>query len=69
MDLSLIKEFEGCLLEAYKDSVDVPTIGYGCTFYPDGRKVRMGDKLANEKEASDLLENLIQENFLPIISQ
>ncbi|MGK7897717.1 MAG: D-Ala-D-Ala carboxypeptidase family metallohydrolase [Xenococcus sp. (in: cyanobacteria)] len=69
MDLSLIKKYEGCRLEAYRDSVGVPTIGYGCTFYPDGKKVKMGDQLRDEKEASNLLENLLKEDFLPIISQ
>lgn len=29
--LALIKEFEGCKLQAYTDSVGVWTIGYGCT--------------------------------------
>lgn len=29
--LALIKEFEGCRLEAYQDSVGVWTIGYGST--------------------------------------
>ena len=27
--IDLIKEFEGCKLEAYLDSVGIPTIGYG----------------------------------------
>jgi GH24 family phage-related lysozyme (muramidase) len=67
MDFSLIKKFEGCRLEAYEDIVKVPTIGYGSTFYLDGRKVKMGDKLASEKEASNLLENLIEKDFLPIL--
>ncbi len=29
--IDLIKEFEGCKLEAYKDSVGIPTIGVGHT--------------------------------------
>ena len=29
--LNLIKEFEGCRLEAYLDPAGVPTIGYGHT--------------------------------------
>ena len=29
--LALIREFEGCRLQAYQDSVGVWTIGYGCT--------------------------------------
>ena len=29
--ISLVKKFEGCRLKAYKDSVGVWTVGYGCT--------------------------------------
>ena len=37
--ISLIKEFEGCRLKAYQDSVGVWTIGYGWTQPVDGRKI------------------------------
>ena len=46
--LSLIKQFEGCHLEAYADPLHgwkVPTIGFGTTRYPDGRQVEQGDKI------------------------
>jgi lysozyme len=36
---ALIREFEGCRLEAYRDSKGIPTIGVGHT-----RGVRMGDR-------------------------
>jgi len=55
--LKLIKEFEGCHLEAYPDPLhgwDVATIGYGTTRYNDGRKVQKGDKI-NAIEADMLL--------------
>ena len=55
--LSLIKSFEGCHLEAYRDSLhgwDVATIGYGTTRYSDGRKVKQNDKI-NAIEADMLL--------------
>jgi GH24 family phage-related lysozyme (muramidase) len=55
--LRLIKEFEGCHLEAYADPLhgwDVATIGYGTTRYSDGRKVKQGDKI-NAIEADMLL--------------
>lgn len=58
--IQLIKSFEGCLLNAYLDSVKVPTIGYGATFYRDGIKVKLGDKITQE-QANDLLEWHIQE--------
>lgn len=53
--LELIKHFEGLRLDAYQDSVGVWTIGYGSTYWPDGRRVKKGDRLANEKEAETLL--------------
>jgi GH24 family phage-related lysozyme (muramidase) len=45
----LIRQFEGCRLKAYQDSVGVWTIGYGTTFYPDGSKVKEGDKCTQEQ--------------------
>ncbi|HEJ7888716.1 TPA: lysozyme [Serratia liquefaciens] len=40
--ISLIKQFEGCRLSAYQDSVGVWTIGYGWTQPVDGRKIGPG---------------------------
>ena len=59
--LKIIKEFEGCHLEAYADPLhgwDVATIGYGTTRYSDGRKVKQGDKI-NVIEADMLLRQEI----------
>lgn len=59
--LKLIKEFEGCHLDAYADPLhgwDVATIGYGTTRYSDGRKVKQGDKI-NAIEADMLLRQEI----------
>ena len=53
--LELIKEFEGCKLEAYKCPAGVWTIGVGSTLYEDGSKVQKGDYLKSEDEAMDLL--------------
>jgi GH24 family phage-related lysozyme (muramidase) len=55
--LKIIKEFEGCHLNAYPDPLSggAPwTIGYGTTRYQDGRKVSKGDKI-NAIEADMLL--------------
>ena len=55
--LKLIKDFEGCHLEAYPDPLsggDPWTIGYGTTRYQDGRRVSRGDKI-NAIEADLLL--------------
>lgn len=58
--LSLIKHFEGCRLDAYQDSVGVWTIGYGSTYWPDGRRVKKGDRLASEAEADQLLRDTVK---------
>lgn len=58
--LALIKQLEGLRLEAYQDSVGVWTIGYGSTYWPDGRRVREGDRLASETEASQLLRDTVK---------
>lgn len=39
----LIQGFEGLSLVPYLCSAKVPTIGYGNTFYPSGKKVTMKD--------------------------
>jgi lysozyme len=39
----LIQGFEGLSLVPYLCSAKVPTIGYGNTFYPSGKKVTMND--------------------------
>ena len=58
--INLIKEFEGLRLEAYLDSVDVPTIGYGHT-----RGVKLGQTISQE-QAEDFLEEDIHEFELAI---
>jgi lysozyme len=52
--LALIKEHEGLRLSAYLCPANKPTIGYGATFYQDGSKVKIGDKITTE-EADKLL--------------
>jgi lysozyme len=58
--LQLMKDFEGLRLEAYLCPAKVPTIGWGNTFYPDGRKVQMGDKITRQ-EADELLQDILSE--------
>jgi len=51
----LIMQFEGLRLKPYLDSVNVPTIGYGTTYYPDGRKATMQDATISKERAFELL--------------
>lgn len=53
--LQLIKRFEGFQSKPYLCPAGVPTIGYGNTFYPDGRKVTLNDQPVTEAEAEILL--------------
>lgn len=56
--IDLIKKWEGCKLESYKCSAGHDTIGYGNTFYEDGKKVKAGDKITKQR-AEELLANLL----------
>lgn len=55
----LIRFYEAsnqCRLKAYYDTGSVPTIGWGTTVYPNGKKVRIGDVCTLE-QANEYLEN------------
>ena len=45
---ALIQSHEGLKLNAYTDSAGVWTIGYGNTFYPNGKKVLKGDVITKD---------------------
>jgi lysozyme len=53
--LNLIQRFEGLSLKPYKCPAGIWTIGYGSTFYSDGKKVQAGDSPISQAEATDLL--------------
>ncbi|HHT3785809.1 lysozyme [Enterobacter roggenkampii] len=53
--IALIKQFEGCKLTAYQDSVGVWTIGYGWTKPVDGKPIRAGMTI-NQETAERLLK-------------
>jgi lysozyme len=47
--IDLIKFYEGCKLSAYKCPAGVWTIGWGSTFYSDGKPVKQGDTITQDK--------------------
>ncbi|WP_373816610.1 lysozyme [Jeotgalibaca porci] len=47
--IDLIGQFEGLRLNSYDDGVGVWTIGWGTTVYPNGQKVKKGDKITLEQ--------------------
>ena len=63
----LIKRFEGLYLRPYLCPAAVPTIGYGATSYPDGRRVTMRDAAITEAKAEALLLWQIRAVYLPAV--
>lgn len=61
--LDLIKQFEGLSLKPYLDAVNIPTIGWGSTYYPDGKKVTLQDKEITEQKAFEILEYIANKDF------
>jgi lysozyme len=51
----LIKEFEGLSLKPYLCSAKISTIGYGNTYYPNGKKVTLNDAPITKQRAEELL--------------
>ena len=67
--LQLIKQFEGCRLNAYPDPLTggLPiTIGWGCTRDKNGGPFRLGQTIT-QAEADSLLMDECRKNFLPAL--
>lgn len=65
---NLIAEFEGFRSVPYLDAVGIATIGYGNTYYLDGRKVKMTDKPISQSEAKALKLAIINQDFAPAVN-
>lgn len=68
--VKLIKEFEGFSSTPYLCPAGLPTIGYGSTTYPNGKKVTLQDSSITEAQGEEYLKSyiakdaLLLENFL-----
>lgn len=62
---SLCKQYEGFRSKPYLCPAGVATIGYGSTYYSDGRKVTLKDSPMDEPAASALLMYELQHTYLP----
>jgi len=62
---SLCKQFEGFRSKPYLCPANVATIGYGSTYYADGRKVTLSDPLMSQEEAHILLMAELEHTYLP----
>ena len=61
----LCKRFEGFKSKPYLCPANVPTIGYGSTYYANGTKVTLNDPPMSEKEARALLMVELEHTYLP----
>jgi lysozyme len=52
--INLITSFEGFSAKPYLDSAGIPTIGYGNTYYPGGKKVTMKDPAITKEKGLEL---------------
>lgn len=65
--VELIKRFEECKLNAYLDPIGIPTIGYGSIMWPDGKRVKLGQKITLQ-QAEDMLKWEIDIKAKPVNS-
>jgi GH24 family phage-related lysozyme (muramidase) len=67
--LDLIKEFEGCRLSAYKDAVNITTIGWGTTNADKditGTSIYMGMTIS-QATADSWLEKSVNKKYVPLV--
>ncbi|SMO40348.1 lysozyme [Chryseobacterium rhizoplanae] len=57
--ISLIVSFEGFSAKPYLDSAGIPTIGYGNTYYPGGKKVTMEDPAITKEQGVELFAEVL----------
>ena len=62
---ALCRQFEGYKGKPYLCPAGIPTIGYGSTYYSDGRKVTLQDPPMDEPTARALLMSELEHNYLP----
>lgn len=64
---ALISHFEGFYPKPYLCPAGVPTIGYGTTVYPGGRKVSLKDQPTTEEQAREYLSYDLIEAALDVM--
>lgn len=64
---ALARRFEGLFLHPYLCPAGVPSIGYGATYYEDGRAVTLKDPPITREQAEALLLWMIDTVYLPAV--
>ena len=66
--LDIIATFEGFRSSPYLCPAGIPTIGYGATYYADGRKVSMSDPAITEPQGREMLAAMVEKDFWGVLS-
>jgi len=71
LDLAVLlcKRFEGFSSKPYLCPADVPTIGYGSTYYESGRRVTLQDPPITKDQAEELLLHEIEHTYAPGVAR
>lgn len=65
--MALCRRFEGFYSHAYLCPAGIPTIGYGATYYADGRRVKLTDPPISREAAERLLYLQVKRTYLPAV--
>lgn len=65
--VALARRFEGLYLTPYLCPAGVPTIGYGATYYLDGRRVQLTDPAITADTAMVMLRQMVTTVYLPAV--
>lgn len=60
LGLNLIRKFEGFYAKPYLCPAGIPTIGYGATYYPNGKRVTLQDAAITEQQAEEMLVSMLK---------
>ncbi|HEY8606640.1 MAG TPA: lysozyme [Noviherbaspirillum sp.] len=64
---ALCRRFEGLVLHPYLCAAGVPSIGYGATYYLDGRPVTLKDPPISKQTAEVMLLHMVRYIYLPAV--
>ncbi|TCP33284.1 lysozyme [Sphingomonas sp. BK235] len=66
--IALLHHFESCRLSAYRCPAGKWTIGWGMTYYPDGRRVKAGDRITQEQADAMFAQLLARDFAAPVMA-
>ena len=67
--LEMIADFESFVGHPYRDAVGIWTIGFGTTYYSNGKKVKRTDKPINRKKAYEILRYQIDTHYASAVNR